>query len=314
MDVDRALKGASIALLQPFEPEDPGNDRVATQGIHSDNFARWLAILELHPKRRATADLLGDLEASQRRSIAARPITETKLRGGDAIDGDRGSPLEHHHLLICHTDSQHVVAVASAGTEKHGDSGEVEESKTHAGSYSKIVARKVWRSKDVSPASKCPRRNWRMGIHVLQRRQTVPIPLDECWAFFSNPRNLPQITPPALGFEVLSELPDTMHAGLMIQYRVRPLIGVPLRWLTEITHVDPLSYFVDEQRVGPYRVWHHEHWFKAIDATHTEATDIVHYVLPFGPLGYIVEAVLVRSELRKIFDFREKVVAQRFAA
>ena len=151
-----------------------------------------------------------------------------------------------------------------------------------------------------------------MAIHVLERRQTVPAPIERCWAFFSDPRNLPKITPPDLGFEVLSELPPTMHAGLMIQYRVRPLLGIPLRWLTEITQVEPMRYFVDEQRVGPYRVWHHEHWFTPVDETHTELRDLIHYVLPFGPLGDLVHPFLVQPQLEKIFAFRERKVRELF--
>ena len=93
-----------------------------------------------------------------------------------------------------------------------------------------------------------------MAIHTLEQTQTVPGTLQDCWSFFSDPRNLTRITPPELGFEVLSDLPPRMHPGLMIQYRVRPLFGVPLTWLTEITQVDEPHSFVDEQRVGPYRI------------------------------------------------------------
>jgi ligand-binding SRPBCC domain-containing protein len=98
-----------------------------------------------------------------------------------------------------------------------------------------------------------------MGIHVLQRRQIVAAPLENCWRFFSDPRNLAKITPPALDFQIIGEPAAEMYAGMMIQYRVRPLLGIPMRWLTEITRVEPMRYFVDEQRVGPYKVWHHEH-------------------------------------------------------
>jgi ligand-binding SRPBCC domain-containing protein len=151
-----------------------------------------------------------------------------------------------------------------------------------------------------------------MGIHVLQRRQVLPISVAECWTFFSDPRNLPKITPPSLDFTVLGEMPEQMHAGLMIQYRVRPLFKIPMRWLTEITHVEPGHYFVDEQRVGPYRVWHHEHWFEATAPDRTEVRDLVHYVLPFGPLGEVVHQLFVRAELARIFDYREKVVSELF--
>jgi ligand-binding SRPBCC domain-containing protein len=105
---------------------------------------------------------------------------------------------------------------------------------------------------------------------------------------FLRPTQSPEDHPASLDFTVLGELPERMHAGLMIRYRVRPLFGIPVRWLTEITHVEPGRYFVDEQRMGPYQVWHHEHWFKALAPDRTEVRDLVHYVLPFGPVGQLV--------------------------
>lgn len=136
------------------------------------------------------------------------------------------------------------------------------------------------------------------------------MPLEQCWAFFSDPRNLTKITPPSLGFRVHSHLPTTVHAGLMIRYKVAPLFGISITWLTEITRVDQPHYFVDEQRVGPYRLWHHEHFFTALDAQRTEVRDLVHYMPPFGPLGAILNRLLVRPQLERIFDFRRTVLEQ----
>lgn len=99
---------------------------------------------------------------------------------------------------------------------------------------------------------------------------------------------------------------------MMIEYRVRPLLGIPVTWLTEITHVKELSSFVDEQRVGPYRIWHHEHRFQQYDAEHVEIVDLIHYVLPFGLLGALVHPFLVAPQLKEIFSFREKKVAEVF--
>lgn len=144
-----------------------------------------------------------------------------------------------------------------------------------------------------------------MPIYTLERTQTVSMPLDQCWRFFSDPRNLAKITPPALGFRVRSELPAQVYPGLMIRYTVSPLFGIPMSWLTEITRVEEPHYFVDEQRVGPYRVWHHEHFFRAIDAARTELRDLVHYVPPLGPAGAIINKLLVRPQLERIFDFRK---------
>lgn len=151
-----------------------------------------------------------------------------------------------------------------------------------------------------------------MAIHVLRTCQIVPASLEACWAFFSDPRNLARITPESLDFQVLSELPPAMRAGMMIQYRVRPLFGIPVTWLTEITQVAAPGYFVDEQRVGPYAVWHHEHHFQALDAGRTEVRDVVHYAPPFGPLGELCHPWLIAPELRKIFAYREAAVVRQF--
>lgn len=149
-------------------------------------------------------------------------------------------------------------------------------------------------------------------IHVLHSSQIIHANIERAWDFFSDPRNLSQITPPELGFEVLSDLPERIHSGMMIEYRVRPLLGIPVRWLTEITHVEDGKRFVDEQRIGPYRIWHHEHHFKALDNGRVEITDCVTYVLPFGPLGNLAHPVLVKPQLAKIFAFREQAVNEIF--
>ena len=145
-----------------------------------------------------------------------------------------------------------------------------------------------------------------MAIYTFARKQTVQMPLAECWSFFSDPRNLPKITPPSLRFVVRSELPAQVHPGLMIRYAVSPLLGIPMTWLTEITQVRSPEYFVDEQRVGPYRIWHHEHFFRALDQGTTEVRDRVHYVPPFGPIGAVMNTLVLRRQLERIFDFREE--------
>ena len=149
-------------------------------------------------------------------------------------------------------------------------------------------------------------------IHTLKRSQVIPTNIESAWDFFSDPRNLAKITPPELDFTVLRALPERIHAGMMIEYRVRPLLGIPARWLTEITSVDPGKSFVDEQRIGPYRIWHHEHHFKKLDASRTEILDKVTYVLPFRPFGDWFHSILVKPQLEKIFAFREKAVATLF--
>lgn len=152
-----------------------------------------------------------------------------------------------------------------------------------------------------------------MAIHTLVRTQLVHATLAECWDFFSDPRNLARITPPEMGFEVLTDpLPAGIRAGLMITYRVRPALGIPVLWLTEITHVHAPHGFTDEQRVGPYRVWHHEHSFVEKGERLVEACDEVTYALPLGACGDIAAHWLVRRQLRAIFAFRKKAIENIF--
>ena len=135
--------------------------------------------------------------------------------------------------------------------------------------------------------------------------------MDEAWAFFSNPNNLKLITPPSLGLETISEIPDKMYAGMIIIYRVRPLLGIPMRWITEITHVDAPHLFIDEQRFGPYRFWHHQHRFREIDGG-VDMQDIVSYGLYGGPFAGIINEFAVRSQLVEIFRYRRMYLETRF--
>ena len=150
-----------------------------------------------------------------------------------------------------------------------------------------------------------------MAIHRLTARQVVPVPLEEAWAFFSNPRNLPLITPPWLDLRLTSEPPAEMYPGLIITYTVRPLLGIPLPWATEITHVEDRVRFVDDQRVGPYALWHHQHDFREVEDG-TEVRDTVHYAVPFGPLGDVVALLAVRPRLHAIFAYRRAVLREHF--
>ena len=150
-----------------------------------------------------------------------------------------------------------------------------------------------------------------MKLYRLERSQTLPISVELAWSFFSDPRNLSEITPPSLGLRVTSDLPDRMHEGMIISYRLHPLFGVRLSWVTEITHVDEPTAFVDEQRFGPYRFWHHLHTFTSVDEG-VEVRDLVSYGLPFGPVGRVCHGALVRSNLDRIFDFRGKILEDRF--
>jgi ligand-binding SRPBCC domain-containing protein len=149
-------------------------------------------------------------------------------------------------------------------------------------------------------------------VYSIKTVQKIPVSLETAWDFFSKPDNLKDITPSNLGFNILSKHHgDKMYAGQIIEYKVSPILGIPLYWMTEITHVEDQKYFVDEQRFGPYCMWHHQHHFKAIDGG-VEMTDIVHYKLPLWFLGDIANAIMVKSQLRGIFNYRYKTVDAKF--
>ncbi len=145
-----------------------------------------------------------------------------------------------------------------------------------------------------------------MPIYQLERTQKVSLGIEACWRFFSDPRNLEEITPPAMHFTIKSRLPAEVYPGLMIEYTVSPLLGIPLTWLTEIVHVEAPHRFVDEQRVGPYRIWHHEHTFRATPDGATEVRDLVTYQPPLGPLGALLNCWVIRPQLDRIFDYRKE--------
>jgi ligand-binding SRPBCC domain-containing protein len=152
-----------------------------------------------------------------------------------------------------------------------------------------------------------------MSVYLLERTQFLPVSLEEAWAFFSAPGNLANITPPEMGFEVLSESgTGSIYPGQIITYYVRPLWGLRFFWMTEITHVRDLEYFVDEQRKGPYAFWHHTHFFRPVPGG-VMMQDQVYYQLPFGPLGQLARALVVKKKLEGIFDFRFRYLEKHFA-
>lgn len=150
-----------------------------------------------------------------------------------------------------------------------------------------------------------------MKLYLLKEKQFLPISLSEAWDFFSNPRNLAKITPESMGFEILSDLPERMREGMIIEYFIRPLPGIKMRWVTEITHTDEPEFFIDEQRFGPYRFWHHQHLFEKTEGG-IIMTDLVHYALPYGVFGRLAHSIFVKNQLNKIFRFRKKVLAEKF--
>ncbi len=151
-----------------------------------------------------------------------------------------------------------------------------------------------------------------MAVYSFKAVQKIPGDLPAVWDFFSNPSNLKTITPEYLRFNILSKTDESrMYAGQVIEYTVRPLLGIPLYWMTEITQVEENRFFIDEQRFGPYSFWHHQHHFKVINGG-VEMTDIVHYKNPFWFLGDIANGLFVRKQLGSIFEFRYKKTTEAF--
>ncbi|MCB9256228.1 MAG: SRPBCC family protein [Chitinophagales bacterium] len=153
-----------------------------------------------------------------------------------------------------------------------------------------------------------------MAFYQFVREQSIPATLDEVWDFVSSPRNLEKITPKHMAFEVTSKGADAkMYAGMIISYKLRPLAWLPFKlpWLTEITHVVDKTYFVDEQRIGPYRLWHHQHKLTAIEGG-VRMEDIVTYEPPFGILGAFANALFIKKQLQAIFEFRYRAIEEIF--
>ena len=150
-----------------------------------------------------------------------------------------------------------------------------------------------------------------MKLYRLETIQKLPISINDAWQFLSDPKNLKRITPDYMGFKIVKGAESSMYAGQIIEYVVTPLLGIPTTWVTEITHVKEPEYFVDEQRFGPYALWHHKHFITPIEKG-IEMVDIVDYKIPFGILGQIVHPIIVQPKLKEIFNYRQKKLVELF--
>lgn len=152
-----------------------------------------------------------------------------------------------------------------------------------------------------------------MKTYALKYETFIPTTLDKAWDFFSSPLNLQKITPPDMSIVVTSDSDERtkIYPGMIITYKISPLLGIKFNWMTEITHVKEKEYFVDEQRFGPYALWHHQHHFKQMEGG-VLMTDIVNYAIPYGFIGRIVNSLLVEKKLKKVFDFREETIGHLF--
>ncbi len=149
-----------------------------------------------------------------------------------------------------------------------------------------------------------------MRTYTFQTKQIVPIPLKECWEFFSQPSNLGMITPPEIGFRMVSQTEPRIYTGQIIIYKIKPLMGISFTWVTEITNVREFLSFIDVQRLGPYKFWHHRHSFREVDGG-VEISDHVCYAPPYGILGHAIHPT-VRKRLEKIFDYRRTRIGELF--
>jgi ligand-binding SRPBCC domain-containing protein len=150
-----------------------------------------------------------------------------------------------------------------------------------------------------------------MRIYKLEYIQLLPINRTECWKFFSDPQNLQKITPPEMNFEIKSELPHEIYPGQIIIYQIKLIPGIKIKWVTEITHIKEENYFVDEQRFGPYKFWHHQHLFNEVSGG-MEIKDIVHYSIHLGILGRIMNKLIIHKKLENIFKFRKEYLGDTF--
>ena len=150
-----------------------------------------------------------------------------------------------------------------------------------------------------------------MKIFRLEKSINLPITIEECWQFFSSPKNLKVITPDYMGFNIIDVEETSMYPGQIIKYNVTPLFGINMKWVTEISHAEKNKFFVDEQRFGPYKFWHHKHIFKVIDGG-VKVIDILDYALPFGFLGVLFHPYLIKPKLDEIFNYREKKLIEIF--
>tara|TARA_B100000683_G_scaffold103217_1_gene101879 strand:+ start:2131 stop:2589 length:459 start_codon:yes stop_codon:yes gene_type:complete len=150
-----------------------------------------------------------------------------------------------------------------------------------------------------------------MKLTQLHFEQKINTDLSNLWEFISSPKNLSKITPNYMDFNIKSKVPEQMYEGLIISYTIKPILGIKLNWVTEITHIKDKNYFVDEQRSGPYKMWHHEH---ILEETNDGIImkDIISYIPPYGFIGLILNKLFIKKQVREIFQYRTKVLDDIF--
>ncbi len=151
-----------------------------------------------------------------------------------------------------------------------------------------------------------------MAVYALKFEQKVPAEPEQIWSFLTSHANLLEMTPPEMNFTILSkDLAQSVYPGMMIHYSLTPILGIKMKWLTQITQRKEMAYFVDEQRTGPYKIWHHEHHIAAIPGG-TLITDLIHYVPPLGFLGDIANRLFIKDQLQQLFKYRMRKMVEKF--
>ena len=150
-------------------------------------------------------------------------------------------------------------------------------------------------------------------MYTVEAKQFVPLSTQEAWDFFSKPANLKLLTPPEMNMRMTNEEEIEMYPGMVISYKVAPLLGISLPWTSEITQVKKGEYFIDSMIEGPFKIWHHQHFFKSVEGG-TEITDIVNYQVPLGPLGKLFHPLLVKNRVAGIFEYRNKRIKEIFSS
>jgi ligand-binding SRPBCC domain-containing protein len=148
-------------------------------------------------------------------------------------------------------------------------------------------------------------------MHKLKQEQFLPISLDQAWDFFATPKNLNEVTPSDMVFEITSELPEKMYEGLIITYKIKPMLNISMNWCTEISHIKDKMFFVDEQRKGPYNIWHHEHHFKEVPGG-VLMTDLLYYDIGMSLFGWLAGKLFVHKKVKQIFTYRYKTLETYF--
>lgn len=150
-----------------------------------------------------------------------------------------------------------------------------------------------------------------LKIYQISRKQLLPVSLEDAWSFFADASNLQRLTPPEMKMEPAEKSPTEIYPGMIAVYKVRPLFRIPITWVTEITQVQSMEYFVDEQRFGPFKFWHHEHRLQQTEEG-VEVTDLLYYAMPFSFVGKLIHAKMVRPKLQELFVYRQKQLKNLF--